>query len=116
MQGRAYFAKTNEHLNAVDQLHNTLALRCRAPRQIATRNGRTYRHALAATATRTGTDGVVYLYTLNLACPERMWSDMQPQFQKSIDSFRLVQPTSVRSQDASAWWHVQTATSAFQVT
>jgi hypothetical protein len=40
VQGRANFAKTNEHLNAVDQLDNTLALWCRAPRQIATRNGR----------------------------------------------------------------------------
>ena len=55
----------------------------------------TYRHALAATATRTGTDGVIYLFTLNLACPERIWSEMQPQFEKSIDSFRLVEPSSV---------------------
>lgn len=69
----------------------------------------TYRHALAATATRTGTDGVIYLYTLNLACPERMWSDMQPQFQKSIDSFRLVEPASVRPLGANAQCHVQIA-------
>jgi PsbP len=55
----------------------------------------TYRHALAATAVRRGTDDVDYLYTLNLSCPEKLWSDMQPQFKRSIDSFRLVEPSSV---------------------
>lgn len=56
----------------------------------------TYRHAVAATTTREGTDGVVYLYTLNLSCPEKFWSELQPEFQKSVDSFRLVKPTKVK--------------------
>jgi hypothetical protein len=53
----------------------------------------TYRHALAATTTRPASDGTLYLYTLNLSCPEKLWTELQAEFQKSIDSFRLVPTT-----------------------
>lgn len=40
----------------------------------------TYRHALAATTVRPDTEGVNYLYTLNLSCRQDMWDDLQPLF------------------------------------
>ena len=43
----------------------------------------TYRRALAVTATRAGLqDGVEYLYTLNLACPQDLWEDLEPVFKQ----------------------------------
>lgn len=43
----------------------------------------TYRRALAVTATRAGLqDGVQYLYTLNLACPQDLWEDLEPVFKQ----------------------------------
>lgn len=43
----------------------------------------TYRRALSVTSTRTGlNDGVEYLYTLNLACPQDLWDDLQPVFKQ----------------------------------
>lgn len=81
-------------------LYGTLRLELQGSPTDSSPSQETYRHALAATTTRTATDGVTYLYTLNLACPEKIWSDMQPQLQKSIDSFRLVEPTQVRSVQA----------------
>lgn len=53
-----------------------------------------FRHALAVTAVRPGLNGSPYLYTLNLACPDEAWEDLEPYFQKSVDSFRLVETTS----------------------
>jgi len=52
-----------------------------------------YRHALAVTTTRPAMDGSLYLYTLNLACPDDIWDDLQPLFQESVDSFLLTEPT-----------------------
>ena len=53
----------------------------------------TYRHSLAVTAWRPGLGGTPYLYTLNLACPEREWADMQPVFAATVDSFELLTPS-----------------------
>lgn len=52
----------------------------------------TYRHALAVTTVRSLPDGTPYLYTLNLSCREEAWSDLQPQFERAVNSFRLLQP------------------------
>jgi hypothetical protein len=41
----------------------------------------TYRHALAVTTVRPDTQGVPYLYTLNLACRQEMWDDLRPLFE-----------------------------------
>ncbi len=57
----------------------------------------TYRHALATSTMRPASDGTPYLYTLNLSCPEKLWTELQAEFQKSIDSFRLVATTQVSS-------------------
>ncbi len=53
----------------------------------------TYRHALSATSVRPGLDGTPYLYTLNLSCRQDMWSDLEPLFQQSIDSFDMLATT-----------------------
>jgi len=52
-----------------------------------------FRHALAVTSVRPGMDGTQYLYTLNLSCPDELWEDLEPCFQKAVSSFRLVQTT-----------------------
>lgn len=61
---------------------------------IAKRQKETYRHALAATTWRAGLDGTPYLYTLNLACPQELWDDLQPLFKQAVDDFRLTATTS----------------------
>jgi hypothetical protein len=57
-------------------------------------SGTTYRHARAVTAARPGLDGEIFLYTLNLSCPEERWEDLQEPFKRAVDSFTLVDPTS----------------------
>ena len=59
-----------------------------------------YRHAVAVTSWRNGKNGEPFLYTLNLACPEERWPDLEPMFQQSIASFRLTSPTKVGSHDS----------------
>ncbi|KAI7843157.1 hypothetical protein COHA_003141 [Chlorella ohadii] len=54
----------------------------------------TYRHALAVTAVRPGLDGSPYLYTLNMSCPQELWGDLEAAFQRGVDSFRLLPPSS----------------------
>lgn len=60
---------------------------------IANRSRESYRHALAVTSYRTGTDGTPYLYTLNLSCPQELWSELEPQFQKAVASFTMLPTT-----------------------
>jgi len=55
-------------------------------------SGTTYRHARAVTAARPGLDDELYLYTLNLSCPEERWEDLQEPFQKAVESFTLLPP------------------------
>ncbi|MEW5316997.1 MAG: hypothetical protein WDW38_008332 [Sanguina aurantia] len=63
-----------------------------------------YRHALGVTTYRKTEDGTPYLYTLNMACPQSMWLDLQPLFAKAIDSFRLVDTNSdFISPDKNPW-------------
>mmetsp|Transcript_3755 Transcript_3755/g.9727 ORF Transcript_3755/g.9727 Transcript_3755/m.9727 type:complete len:304 (-) Transcript_3755:153-1064(-) len=52
-----------------------------------------YRHALAVTTTRPAMDGSLYLYTLNLACPDDTWDDLLPYFQECVDAFHLTATT-----------------------
>ena len=54
----------------------------------------TYRHALAATTVRPGTDGTPYLYTLNMSCRQDSWDELEPLFRKSIQSYALMPTTS----------------------
>lgn len=53
----------------------------------------TFRHALAVTTTRPGLDGKPYLYTLNLSCPQGLWSELSGPFQQAVDSFKLMPTT-----------------------
>lgn len=53
----------------------------------------TYRHAWTATTYRPGMDGTPYLYTLNLACPQELWDDLEPVFKHALATFQLT-PTS----------------------
>lgn len=55
-------------------------------------SGTTYRHARAVTAARPGLDDELYLYTLNLSCPEERWEDLQEPFLKAVESFTLLPP------------------------
>lgn len=52
----------------------------------------TYRHALAVTAIRPGLEGSPFLYTLNVACPQQKWSELEEPFRKCVESFVLVDP------------------------
>lgn len=52
----------------------------------------TYRHALSITGIRPGLDDEIFLYTLNAACPQDKWADLEVEFQKMIESFTLLQP------------------------
>jgi len=52
----------------------------------------TYRHAMAVTAARPGLDGSLFLYTLNLACPQELWADIELGFKASVASFTLSEP------------------------
>ena len=59
---------------------------------LTSQSGTTYRHARAVTAVRPGLDGELFLYTLNLSCPEERWEDLQEPFLKSVESFTLLPP------------------------
>jgi hypothetical protein len=52
----------------------------------------TYRHAWAATGVRAGKGGEPFLYTLNLSCPQDLWSKLGPAFEASAASFALPPP------------------------
>ncbi len=52
----------------------------------------TYRHSRAVTVARPGLDGQTFLYTLNISCPQDKWDDLQEPFQKTVDSFTLIEP------------------------
>jgi hypothetical protein len=52
----------------------------------------TYRHALAATAVRPGLDGSPYLLTLNAACPQELWAELEGPFRAAVASFALAAP------------------------
>eukprot|EP00468_Gymnochlora_sp_CCMP2014_P009851 CAMPEP_0167764684 /NCGR_PEP_ID=MMETSP0110_2-20121227/14198_1 /TAXON_ID=629695 /ORGANISM="Gymnochlora sp., Strain CCMP2014" /LENGTH=276 /DNA_ID=CAMNT_0007652173 /DNA_START=185 /DNA_END=1015 /DNA_ORIENTATION=- len=47
------------------------------------------RHNLAVTAARPGLDGSLYLYSLNMGCPETIWEDLKPSFYEAAKSFRI---------------------------
>ena len=53
----------------------------------------TYRHALAVTAARPGLEeGSLFLYTLNMSCPQEKWAELESLFKRGVESFTLVQP------------------------
>lgn len=50
----------------------------------------TYRHALAVSALRPGLEpGSLFLYTLNLSCPQGKWDELESGFRKCVESFVL---------------------------
>jgi hypothetical protein len=51
-----------------------------------------YRHALSVTAVRPGLNGLPYLYTMNVACPDALWEDVEAAAVAAISSFRLTEP------------------------
>jgi len=51
-------------------------------------NKETYRHSYAVTAKRGD-----YMYTLNLAAPERAWDSLEASFKAAQESFTLVTPS-----------------------
>eukprot|EP00192_Tetraselmis_astigmatica_P021173 CAMPEP_0117682430 /NCGR_PEP_ID=MMETSP0804-20121206/19656_1 /TAXON_ID=1074897 /ORGANISM="Tetraselmis astigmatica, Strain CCMP880" /LENGTH=296 /DNA_ID=CAMNT_0005492543 /DNA_START=14 /DNA_END=904 /DNA_ORIENTATION=- len=53
-----------------------------------------FRHALAVTTVRPGLNGSPYLYTLNLACPDTIWDNLEPVFREAVNSFELKSITS----------------------
>lgn len=57
---------------------------------MATASRESYRHALAVTGVRAGTDGTPYLYTLNFSCPQQLWPDLEAAFARGVESFRWV--------------------------
>lgn len=63
---------------------------------IQTRTRETYRHSWSVTSYRPGQDGMPYLYTLTLSCPDEQWTDYGPLYEKAMKSFRLVETTQVR--------------------
>jgi hypothetical protein len=52
-------------------------------------SGTTYRHARAVTVARPGLDNELYLYTLNVSCPQERWEDLEEPFMRAIQSFTL---------------------------
>ena len=50
----------------------------------------TYRHAIAVTAARPGLDGSLFLYTMNLACPQEKWEELEAAFAHCAESFTLL--------------------------
>lgn len=59
---------------------------------LLSQTGTTYRHARAVTAARPGLDDELFLYTLNLSCPEERWADLEEPFMKAVESFTLLTP------------------------
>lgn len=58
---------------------------------LATSSRETYRHALAVTVARPGLEGD-FLYTLNMACPQEKWAELEAGFRHGVESFTLVKP------------------------
>ena len=62
---------------------------------LASSSRETYRHSLAVTAARPGLEeGSLFLYTLNMACPQDKWSELESAFRHGVESFTLVKPGS----------------------
>lgn len=58
---------------------------------LATTSRETYRHSLAVTAARPGLEeGSLFLYTLNMACPQEKWSELESAYRHGVESFTLV--------------------------
>jgi hypothetical protein len=58
---------------------------------LATTSRETYRHSLAVTAARPGLEeGSLFLYTLNMACPQEKWSELEAAYRHGVESFALV--------------------------
>ncbi|KAL4525269.1 hypothetical protein Ndes2526A_g07346 [Nannochloris sp. 'desiccata'] len=58
---------------------------------LATTSRETYRHSLAVTAARPGLEeGSLFLYTLNMACPEEKWTELESAYRHGVGSFTLV--------------------------
>lgn len=53
----------------------------------------TYRHAYSVSTTRPGLGGTPYIYSLSLACPEELWSELQAPFLTAVNSFTLTEPS-----------------------
>lgn len=73
-------------------LYEHLAQGSPSERSVAARRGakETYRHAWACTGVRNGRgNGVPYLYTLNLSCPQDLWPLLGDAFKASAESFEL---------------------------
>jgi len=47
------------------------------------------RHNLAVTAARPGQDGSLYMFSLNMGCPEKLWEEMKPALYEAANSFRV---------------------------
>eukprot|EP00471_Norrisiella_sphaerica_P004745 CAMPEP_0184490088 /NCGR_PEP_ID=MMETSP0113_2-20130426/17126_1 /TAXON_ID=91329 /ORGANISM="Norrisiella sphaerica, Strain BC52" /LENGTH=364 /DNA_ID=CAMNT_0026873837 /DNA_START=270 /DNA_END=1364 /DNA_ORIENTATION=- len=47
------------------------------------------RHNLAVTAARPGQDGSLYLFSLNMGCPEPLWDELSPLLYEAANSFRI---------------------------
>eukprot|EP00466_Bigelowiella_natans_P013029 jgi/Bigna1/87412/estExt_fgenesh1_pg.C_200050 len=56
------------------------------------------RHNLAVTAARPGQDGSLYLFSLNMGCPEPLWDDLKTAFYEAANSFRIDPLQSVSSE------------------
>lgn len=39
-------------------------------------------------AVRPGSGGGLFLYTLNMSCPQELWPDLEAAFAAGVDSFR----------------------------
>ena len=65
-----------------------------SPTPLSTRR-ETYRHSLAVTTERAGVSGAPFLYTLNLACPNELWGEVEEGFRQAVASFELLPPGSV---------------------
>ena len=64
-----------------------------SPTPLSTRR-ETYRHSLAVTTERAGVSGAPFLYTLNLACPNELWGEVEEGFRQAVASFELLPPGS----------------------
>ncbi|GAB5354082.1 hypothetical protein AAMO2058_000089000 [Amorphochlora amoebiformis] len=47
------------------------------------------RHNLAVSAARKGQGDTLYLFSLNMGCPETIWEEMKPLFYEAANSFRI---------------------------
>jgi hypothetical protein len=62
---------------------------------LATTSRETYRHSMAVTAARPGLEeGSLFLYTLNMACPQEKWAELESGYRHGVESFLLSKPGS----------------------